>query len=285
MRRIRLAVVGFGRLGRACIEAAREAADLEVIGIVRRPEVAGEPLPKPYGHLKAAGHIADLGPVDCALVCVPAAVVLPVALDLLGHGVPIVECAAVDEATLRHNQKALQVVAKERHVAAILGAGWSPGALSLLQNLFELLIPKGQSEITHRPGASLHHSTAAAAVPGVRHALCAELRGAEGGLQRYIYVELEQGADIDKIEAAIAADPLFLGEETRVFAVASVAELEQEGHGVVLSRLGTTGGGIHDSLLLEGRFDIHAFSARIMLDAARRLPGRKYGAHLYSVVI
>ncbi len=285
MKRIRLAIVGFGRLGKACIEAAREAADLELAGVVRRPELAQRALPKPYARVKTAGHIADLGAVDCALVCVPAAVVVPVALDLLRHGVPIVECAAVDESTLRRNQEALHAVASDKRVPAILGAGWSPGALSVFQNLFQLLIPKGQTEITYRPGISLHHSAAAEEVKGVRGALCAELRGADGGLQRYVYVELERGADLEKIKAAIAADPLFLGEETQVFAVDSVASLEQEGHGVVLSRLGTVGAGIHDSLLLEGRFDIHAFSARIMLDAVRRLPARKFGAQLYSALV
>ncbi len=285
MKRPRLAVVGFGRLGRACLEAARAQIDLELAGVVRRPEQAVQALPPPYAQLRVAGHIAELGPVDCALVCVPASVVVPVARELLAHGVPIVECAVVDDATLRRNQETLHPVAVERRLPAMLGAGWAPGALSLIRHLFELLIPKGETELTRRPAVSLHHSAAAAQVRGVRAALCAELRASDGGMQRYVYVELERGADPQRVEAAIAADPLFLGEQTQVFAVDSVADLEQEGHGVVLSRRGGAGAGaaVHDSLLLEGRFDPHAFSARIMLDAARQLPGHKFGAHRYSV--
>lgn len=285
MRRIRLAVVGFGRLGRACLAAASEAADLELAGVVRRAELALAPLPKPYAQVKVAGHVTELGLVDCALVCVPPAVVVSVAIELLRHGVPVVECAAVDADTLQRNQEALHAVATDKRVPAVLGAGWSPGALSVFQNLFQLLIPKGETEITYRPGVSLHHSAAAKELPGIRDALCAELPGGNGRRQRYLYVELERGARLEQVEAAIAADPLFLGEDTRVFAVESVAALEQEAHGVVLSRIGTAGAGIHDSLLLEGRFDVHAFSARIMLEAARRLPTRKPGAHRYSVVV
>lgn len=285
MKRIRLAVVGFGRLGRACIEAMQDAADLELAGVVRRAEQARHALPKPYAQVKVADHVAALGVVDGALICVPPEVTVDVARELMRHKVPIVECAAVDEATLRRNQEALQEVALDKKVPAILGAGWSPGALSLFQNLFELLIPKGESAISYRPGVSLHHSAAARDLAGVRDALCAELRGADGRPQRYVYVELKPSADLGVVTGAIAADPLFLGEETRVFAVDSVAELEQEGHGIVLSRHGTAGQGIHDSLLLEGRFDLYAFSARIMLDAARRLPARKFGAHLYSVLV
>lgn len=285
MKRIRLAVVGFGRLGRACVEAVQAAADLELAGVVRRAEQAQHALPKPYAQVKVADHVAALGQVDGALVCVPPEAMVDVAREILRQRVPIVECAAVDAATLQQNLEALHAVAVDKKVPAILGAGWSPGALTLFQNLFQLLIPKGETESTYRPGLSLHHSAAAREVPGVRDALCAELRGADGRPQRYVYVELDRGADLGAVSRAVAADPLFLGEETQVFPVDSVANLEQEGHGIVLSRRGTLGGGIHDSLLLEGRFDLYAFSARIMLDAARRLPARKFGAHLYSVLV
>ncbi len=285
MKRTRLAVVGFGRLGRACAETILADADLELAGVVRRPEAASRPLARPFAAVPVAGHITELGPLDGALVCVPTEAVVGVARELLQHKVPIVECAAVDEAGLRRNQEALHAIALDRRVAAILGAGWAPGALTVFQNLFRLLIPKGETEITYRPGVSLHHSAAAREVEGVRDALCAELRGESGRLQRYVYVEMEPGADPTRVSEAIAADPLFLGEETRVFPVESVASLEQEGHGIVLSRRGTSGRGIHDSLLLEGRFDAHAFSARVMVDAARGLPGRRPGAHLYSVLV
>ncbi|TCS69990.1 diaminopimelate dehydrogenase [Sulfuritortus calidifontis] len=285
MQRIRLAVVGFGRLGRACIDALREAPDLELAGVVRRPEQARHALPQPYARVKVADHVSALGAVDGALVCVPPEAMLDVAQELLRHKVPVVECAAVDEATLHHNLEALHAVAVDKKVPAILGAGWSPGALSLFQNLFQLLIPKGETELNHRPGVSLHHSAAAREIKGVRDALCAELRGADGRPQRYVYVELQPGADLDAVTRAVVSDPLFLGEETQVFVVDRVAELEQAGHGVVLSRRGTAGRGIHDSLLLEGRFDPYAFSARIMLDAARHLPACKFGAHLYSVLV
>lgn len=285
MKRTRLAVVGFGRLGRACAATILDDANLELVGVVRRPEAALQPLAAPFDAVKVAGHITELGPADGALVCVPTEAVLGVARELLQNKVAVVECAAVDEATLRRNQEALHAMAMDRHVAAILGAGWAPGALTVFQNLFRLLIPKGETEVTYRPGVSLHHSAAARELKGVRDALCAELRDESGRLQRYVYVELESGADLTLVSEAIASDPLFLGEETRVFPMESVASLEQEGHGIVLARRGTTGRGIHDSLLLEGRFDVHAFSARIMVDAAKGLPGRKPGAHLYSVLV
>jgi len=129
---------------------------------------------------------------------------------------------------------------------------------------------------------SLHHTAAAELVKGVKGALCSEVRDAEGRLQRYVYVEPEKGADMQRIAAAIQADPLFVGEETLVFPVESLAALEQQGHGLWMERSGTSGQSAHQSLLLEARFDTAIFSAQVMLDAARTLPGRKPGAHAYA---
>jgi diaminopimelate dehydrogenase len=76
---------------------------------------------------------------------------------------------------------------------------------------------------------------------------------------------------------------LFAGEETLVFPVDSVLKLEQEGHGILLERRGTARSGAHQNLLLEGRFDVPTFAARVMLDAARRLPSLEADAHRYSL--
>ena len=46
MRRLRVAVVGYGRLGRACARALRDTHDLELAGIVlHRPPAGRSDLP------------------------------------------------------------------------------------------------------------------------------------------------------------------------------------------------------------------------------------------------
>jgi diaminopimelate dehydrogenase len=66
---------------------------------------------------------------------------------------------------------------------------------------------------THdRPGVSLHHTLAARATPGVRDALCAEFRGTNGVLQRFVYVELAFGAEFEPATKATRSDPLFRDE-------------------------------------------------------------------------
>ena len=52
---------------------------------------------------------------------------------------------------------------------------------------------------------------------------------------------------------------------------------------VMLTRVDPARSGAHQNLLLEGRFDVATFAARVMLDAARWLPTLSAGAHRYSL--
>ena len=92
-------------------------------------------------------------------------------------------------------------------------------------------------------------------------------------------MELARGADLPHVTQVIQTDPLFMDQETLVLPVDSVAALEDEGHGVVLERLGTSSGKAHQRFLLEGRFDFVAVTAQVMIAAARALPTLAPGAH------
>lgn len=111
---------------------------------------------------------------------------------------------------------------------------------------------------------------------GVKDALGADVRGPEGKIQR---VELEPGADADQVAAVIRADPLCADQEAIVVPVESVAVLEQEGHGIVLDRWGTSGAAAHQRFLLEARFDTFTLAALVMLAAARAVSVQAPGAH------
>lgn len=280
MKRTRLAIVGYGRLGRACVEQVAQAQDLQLAGVV----VEAGRAPPNATRLTVAAHPRDLPQrPDAALLCVPATVATAVALDLLQQGVPLVECAAIDGRAREAHYEAIGESAHRHRVPAVVAAGWDPGVLPLLRRAFEILIPDGQTEARDRPGASLHHTEAARRVPGVADALSTELRDAAGAVRRYVYVELRKGASIDAVRETFVADPLFAGEPTEVFQVDSVAELEKASHGVVLERLGSARQGEHQNLLLEARFDPATFAARIMLDAVRRLDRLAPGAHRYAI--
>jgi diaminopimelate dehydrogenase len=206
------------------------------------------------------------------------------AFQLLQHGFPIVDCAMLHGEALRAHKNAIHKVAFHHRAPAIVGAGWDPGALSVFRSWFALLIPGGATETRHHTGISLRHTTMARSVAGVKDALCAEVRATDGRLQRYVYVELEKVADANTITQAIRADPLFLGEDTQVYPVESLAELEQEGRGIVLDRRGSPGRLGHQHMLLEARFDETILTARVMVAAARALPQLESGAYLLTEI-
>jgi diaminopimelate dehydrogenase len=278
-RRLRLVIVGLGRLGHACAMAVLESDDLALAGIVRRPETLLSPRPARLAEVPVASHPSELGDIDAALICLPSMLVREAAAELLQHHTPVVEAAAFDSLLREAHWRAIDQMALRRGVAAVVGAGWDPGMRGVFEGLFFLLCPKGGTATHDRPGVSLHHTLAARAIPGVRDALCAEYTGADGATRRYVYVELVPGADLESAAVAIRSDPLFLNEETVVLPVDSMATLEEEGHGVLIERWGRAAGRDHQRFLLEGRFDRVAIAGQMMVTAARALPRLRPGAH------
>lgn len=275
MKKIRIAIIGLGRLGRKCVEAIISDQSTELAGVVRRPESA----PASWLKAPAVTHISELNQVDTALICAPADEVMGFAQGLLQGRIPIVECARLHgEAFLEHKSD-IHRAALRHKVPAIVGAGCDPGALSLFRSQFALLAPHGHTETGLHTGTSLHHTLAVAGIQGVRQALATECTSVGGAIQRYVYVELEPSADAAAVEDAIVNDPLFLDEQTQVFAVPSIAALEETNHGVTLERRAAPGEASHASWLLEARYDEAGLAARMMLAAARSLPFLKAGAY------
>ena len=280
MKPLRLAVVGFGRVGQICAELIAQSHDFSLAAIVRRAVSAGGKLPETLRAIPVTTHIGQARDVDAALLCVPTNVVEELAAQILQHGIPIVDCVMLHGAALEAHKHVIHKAALHHRAAAIVGAGWDPGALSVFRSWFALLTPGGMTETRRHTGISLRHTTMARSVTGVKDALCAEVRSPDGKLQRYVYIELEKPEDAERVIHAIRADPLFLGADTQVFPVDSLLALEEEGRGIVLDRRGPSGRFGHQHLLLEARCDDGVLTAQIMLAAARALPQLEPGAYL-----
>jgi diaminopimelate dehydrogenase len=279
VRRLRVAIVGFGRLGRACAAAVEKAPDLTLAGIVRR-QVGS--VPAPFAGVKVTQHVRDLEAVDAALACVPPNDTAAVVAGLLQGGFPVVECAKLGEHAQSEHYGLLESLARRHRVPAVVGAGWDPGALPLVQHLFEVLIPGGHTQLGKHPGVSLHHSAALEDIPGITEVLSGEWPDAQGRPRRYVYVQLAHGADARRVRAAILSDPLFAGEATEVLQMADLTALETP-EGLVLERRAVAKAGEHQSLTLDARFQAATFAAGVMIDAARALPFLSPGAHRYAL--
>lgn len=282
-RPLHVAVVGPGRLGRACALALLDEPNLTLAGVVERPGYPGY-LRGRLEHTIRVTHIRDLPEIDMALVCVPPLEVGSVAHDLLQSRIPLVECARLEGVALQTHYSRLEEQAHRYRTTAVYGAGWNPGMLSLMNNAFHVLIPHGRSVAHRHPGVQMHHSMWVSQVPGVKQALEGEFSGPDDRPVRYVYVELTQDASREAVRSQIQSDPMFAGESIELFQLDGLNALAaQQGQGLVLERLETADAGHHGGLLLEARFDVYQFAARVMVDAARNLKFLKHGAHLYSL--
>jgi len=271
VRRSRLAVIGFGKLGSACARLGACDSRIEMAGLVRRAENVHAARPRPFDRIPAVAHVSELAKPDAALVCVPIDATVDIAHDLMQREIPVVECAAIHGADFDAHAGKMRRLAARYRVTAIVGAGWDPGALSLLRGLFAALVPKGTTDTAQTAGIHTHHTTLEQSIPGVKRAMTTEAHGAEGRLQRYIYVEPEKGADFATIAAHIRNDAASREIETFVFPLDTAAEAQEETRGLVLRRHGEVGGR-PQFLLLEARVSEVTLAAQMMVAAALAMP-------------
>jgi len=273
----RVAVVGYGNIGRYAVQAVEAAPDLELAGVVRR-QVAGA-LPPELREVQVVDDIQKLGRVDAALLCVPSRTVPDKAREVLELGINTVDSFDIHGEDLLRYRKEIDITAKEHGAVAVIAAGWDPGTDSVVRALLELMAPKGITFTNFGPGMSMGHSVAAKAVPGVKDALSMTIPAGAGRHRRQVYVELEPGADFQTVEANILADPYFNKDETFVYQVSCIKDLQDVGHGVLMERVGTSGGTANQQFKWEMRINNPALTAQIMTAAARASFRRQPGAY------
>lgn len=238
MEKIKVAIVGYGNIGKYALEAVEASSDMECAGIVRRNASAeGYPELAPY---KVVSDIKELGKVDVAILSLPSRKVGEAAAKYLALGINTVDSFDI-HTSIPELRGELGPVARANNAVSIISAGWDPGSDSIVRALMQSLAPKGISYTNFGPGRSMGHSVAVKAIPGVKDALSITTPVGTGLHRRMVYVELEEGADFKTIEAAIKNDPYFINDETHVQQVDSVDALNDVGHGVNLVRKGVSG--------------------------------------------
>ena len=158
---------------------------------------------------------------------------------------------------------------KSTGTVSVIAAGWDPGSDSIVRTLMQTLAPKGLSYTNFGPGMSMGHSVCARSKEGVKDALSMTIPLGEGIHRRMVYVELEDGAKLADVTAAIKADPYFASDETHVFAVDSVDSVRDMGHGVHLVRKGVSGKTQNQRFEFNMSINNPALTAQVLVNVAR----------------
>lgn len=256
--RIRIAIAGYGNLGRGVEIAIHNAPDMTLVGVyTRRPpeQVA------PHFGTTAVASVDDLGaePIDVLILCGGSKEDLPRqgpafaarfhTVDSFDTHMKIPEYFAAVDAAAR----------KSGHLA-LVSVGWDPGLFSLNRMLAESLLPDGDTYTFWGDGLSQGHSDAIRRVPGVaggvqytrpkKEALDAVRSGARPALAtrdghwRECFVVLKEGADPEAVRRQIVTMPGYFADYDTVVHFISAEELARDhrsmAHGGFVIRSGHT---------------------------------------------
>ena len=266
MKKIRAAVVGYGNIGRYSLEALEAASDFDIAGIVRRQGDKDKPLElTPYD---VVDDITKLKDVDVAILALPTRLCPENAEKIVKLGINTVDSFDIHTSILDYRQKQMEVC-KQAGRVSVISAGWDPGSDSIVRVLLQSLAPKGLTYTNFGPGMSMGHSVCVRSKEGVKNALSVTIPLGEGIHRRMVYVELEDGATLEQVTAEIKADPYFAHDETHVFAVSSVDEVRDMGHGVNLVRKGVSGKTPNQRMEFNMSINNPALTGQVLVNVAR----------------
>lgn len=266
MKKIRAAVVGYGNIGKFTVEALEAAEDFEIAGIVRRN--GAENKPAELAQYDVVKDITELKDVDVAILATPTRSCEEYASKILPLGINTIDSFDIHTSIAQYRAN-LMKICKEHGRVAVIAAGWDPGSDSVVRTLMQSLAPKGLSYTNFGPGMSMGHSVCVRSKEGVKNALSMTIPKGEGIHRRMVYVELEEGANLDEVTKAIKEDPYFASDETYVIPVDSVDEVQDMGHGVNLVRKGVSGKTQNQRLEFNMSINNPALTGQVLVNVAR----------------
>ena len=261
---MRIAILGYGNIGKAAEQAILSAPNMELAGI--------------YHHDDNLDNVS----ADVVLICTPTREMRRFATQLLQQGINVVDSFDVHTDIYSHRAD-LRVQALASNAVSVVSAGWDPGTDSVMRAIMLAMVPEGVTYTNFGPGRSMGHTLAAKAISGVKDALSMTIPLGKGVHARRVFVELEEGVDFAQVKAAILADDYFAHDATEIVLVDSVEALNTVGHGVNLVRDGQSSGVANQHMEFNMTINNPALTAQVMVSCARaavRLQHeQRYGAY------
>ena len=276
MKKISVAIVGYGNIGKFVVEALQTAPDMEIAGVVRRS--LSEEKPLELTNIPVVTDIQELGKVDVAILSTPSRKVEENSQKYLAMGINTVDSFDIHSDIWQLKQN-LDTTAKANQAVSIISAGWDPGSDSVVRALLQAAAPKGLTYTNFGPGMSMGHSVAAKAIEGVKDALSMTIPLGTGIHRRMVYIELKEGYDFDQVAAAIKADNYFSHDETHVMQVDDINAIKDMGHGVNMTRKGVSGKTQNQLFEFNMRINNPALTAQILVAVARASMKQRPGCY------
>lgn len=250
---IRIAIAGYGNLGRGVALAVRNNPDMTLVGIFSRRDPASvHPVfPEiPVWRLSDAAEHRD--EVDVLIICGGSATDLPKMTPMLARDFNVIDSFDT-HAHIPEHFAAVDAAAKETGHTAMISVGWDPGMFSVARAYASAILPNADDPYNAcytfwGRGVSQGHSDAIRRIPGVAdarqytvpvpEALDAVRAGEHPTLTarqkhtRECYVVLEDGADAAEVERAIKTMPDYFADYDTTVNFISMEELREKHSGI-----------------------------------------------------
>lgn len=258
--------MGYGNIGHYSVQALEAAPDFEIVGIVRRQ--GDKDKPAELVAYEVVDDIAKLKDVDVAILATPTRACPGLAEKIVALGINTVDSFDIHTSILDYRTRQMENCKKAGRVS-VISAGWDPGSDSIVRVLLESLAPKGLSYTNFGPGMSMGHSVVARSKKGVKNALSMTIPLGEGIHRRMVYVELEDGYTVEQVYDELKADDYFAHDELHVFAVKSVDDVRDMGHGVHMTRKGVSGKTQNQRFSFDMSINNPALTGQVLVNVAR----------------
>ena len=296
---MKIAIYGYGNLGRGVECAVTAAPDAELVGIFTRRDPASV-----HPHTAVPVYPADeilqyKDQIDVLIICGGSATDLPAMTPALAADFNVVDSFDTHASIPDHFANVDKAASESGHIA-LISAGWDPGMFSLNRLYASSILPDGADYTFWGRGVSQGHSDAIRRIEGVKDArqytvpvpeALAKVRAGENPTltvrekhTRECYVVAEEGADLARIEREIKTMPHYFDEYDTTVTFITEEELLRDHrgipHGGSVIRTGKTGWNGENKHVIEYSLKLDSnpeFTASVLVAFARamnRMHGR-----------
>lgn len=291
---MKIAIYGYGNLGRGIEAAVRQNDDIELTGVYTRRNPCDVKTRTEGLSVYSTDEIFDhKDDIDVLIICGGSATDLPKMTPELAKSFNVIDSFDTHAEIPNHFSAVNESAEKNGNIALISG-GWDPGMFSLNRLYASAILPKGSDYTFWGRGVSQGHSDAIRRIEGVvdarqytvpvDEALSAVRSGANPELTtgdkhiRECYVVAEEGADKARIEKEIKTMPNYFADYTTTVEFITQEEMNKNHsgipHGGLVIRTGVTGFEDENKHIIEYNIKLDSnpeFTASVIVAYARAI--------------
>ena len=290
---MKIAIYGYGNLGRGVECAVTAAPDASLVGIFTRRDPASVHPHTAVPVLPADSILQYKEAIDILIICGGSATDLPGMTPALAKDFNVVDSFDTHASIPDHFAKVDEAAVSGGHIA-LISAGWDPGMFSLNRLYASAILPDGADYTFWGRGVSQGHSDAIRRIDGVKDArqytvpvpeALAKVRAGENPTltvrekhTRECWVVAEEGADLGRIEREIKTMPHYFDEYDTTVNFITEEELLRDHrgipHGGSVIRTGKTGWDGENKHVIEYSLKLDSnpeFTASVLVAFARAM--------------